>query len=308
MAPMRPERQMTAPGEALTDRRVTLIANPAAGGYRETVLSEIADTLKARDTDVDIRLTEQAGDILACCSDPNVSADTIVIAGGDGSLNEAVRGLRASGADRKLALIPFGTANVMAHEFKLPFDAAAISKMILRGRTAPLHYGLADDAPFVLMASAGFDADVVHHVPLDLKRRLGKAAYVWTALKRLRKPRGGMLKVTVNGKDEIICRLAVVTNSRHYGGPFVLCPEAHATQPGLRLVAITSDSPLSILRFGFSLALNRISKSRNVTERPVETVTIEGERTIPCQVDGDPYGVTPVTITAAAEPVRFIVP
>ena len=289
-------------------RRILLVANPTAGGFRGPVLNGIAARLKAAGADVELRLTTRAGEIGEICADFEVNADTIVIAGGDGSLNEALRGLREGAGYPKLAVIPFGTANVLAHEMGLPFRPHAIVDMILKGNTKPLRFGLANGVPFVLMTSVGFDADVVHHLPLNLKRRLGKLAYVWTAAMRLVRPRGGELRIITGCGQVITGRLAVVTNVCFYGGRFVLCPEEHATRDGLHLVVLERDNPLAILRFGFALALNRIAKARGVTSMKVDTATIHATKPSPCQIDGDPFGMTPVTVEAAHESIRFMVP
>jgi len=289
-------------------RRLIVIANPTAGGYRPTVLRSIVDGLRASGLDVTLHLTSHAGEIHEMCADPALFADTVIVAGGDGSLNEALRGLRDGGATPALAVIPFGTANVLAHELALPFDAEAIVEMIARGNIVPLHYGLAQGSPFVLMVSAGYDADVVHHVPLALKRRLGKLAYVWTALARAGKPRGGTLTIETDRGDIVTAKLAVVTNARRYGGKFSLCPDAHATQPGLHLVALHSDSALAMARFGIALLLDRIARARGVSILPVDKVTIRSDAPVACQIDGDPFGTTPITVEAARDPARIIVP
>ncbi|MCW2308207.1 diacylglycerol/lipid kinase family protein [Rhodobium gokarnense] len=288
-------------------RRILLMANPTAGGFRAKVLEAVAAGLEAAGAEVEVRLTKRAGEIREVCADVTLAADTVVIGGGDGSLNEALRGLQTCPVRPKLAIIPFGTANVLAHELGLPFKAEKIIRMIAAGRSKPLYYGLANGVPFVLMASMGFDADVVHHVPLDLKRRFGKLAYVWSALKRSLKRRPGPLTVTVGSEAPRTCRLAVLTNSERYGGTFRLCPAAHATQPGLHLVMLTSDGPLALMRFGLALVMNRIAHAHGVITVPVETVTVTSEEPIACQIDGDPFGATPVTVTAAHDPARIIV-
>ena len=89
-------------------------------------------------------------------ADPALNVSTLVIAGGDGSINEALTGFQDHPDPPQLAVIPFGTANVLALELGLPRTPRAIAEMIFQERTKPLHYGIANGRPFVLMASTGF--------------------------------------------------------------------------------------------------------------------------------------------------------
>ena len=292
---------------ASRERRILILANPTAGGFRARVLDSIVAGLAERGCNATLHLTSHAGEIAEICSGTMDGADTLVIAGGDGSVNEALTGLDEAPLRPKLGIVPFGTANVLAHELGLPKKPARLAEVIARGRVANLHYGLANGRPFVMMVSTGFDADIVHHVPLKLKRRLGKLAYALTTLMRGVVNRGRDLTVTADGETST-CRLAVVTNMQHYGGPFVICPQTHATKPGLYLVTLASDNPLSLARFSFGLLTNRIPHQRGVIVRPVEEVTIEAAEPVPAQIDGDPFGTTPIVARAAHDTLPIIVP
>lgn len=300
----RPRRRERADEEA---RRTLIIANPTSGGFRRPVLERIAERLRAAGRAVELRLTTHAGEIGEICSDPHLAVDVLVIAGGDGSINEALTGFENILAPPALAIVPFGTANVLAHELGLPKKADAVADMILRRRTRNLHYGTANGRPFLLMVSAGFDALVVHAVPLALKRRLGKLAYVVTALKQAMHPRHEDLVVDIDG-ETIACRLAVLTNAAHYGGPFVLCKDADATRPGLHLVALTSDRIPSLVRAGVALLLGRIERCRDIVVRPLTRATIDARAPIAAQIDGDPFGSTPLQIEPGKRTLTVIVP
>ncbi|WP_122519429.1 diacylglycerol/lipid kinase family protein [Pannonibacter phragmitetus] len=298
-------------------RSVLILANPASGGYRPRLLQDIAARLEARGCTVTIRLTRRAGEIGEICADPALRTGILAVAGGDGSVNEAIRGFQqnTAAATPELAVIPCGTANVLAAELKLPRSAEGIARMMLQRRSVPLHYGLANGRPFVLMASAGFDAEVVHAVPLALKRRLGKLAYVLTALDIAFSRHGEDLLVRIGDEAEngaeagrtLTCRLAVVTKARHYGGPFVICPDGGVTRPGLHLLALEKDTPLAALRFGLALLTGRLHKTKGVTLVPVNSLTLTSRRAVPAQIDGDPFGVTPLTLTDGNRPLALLV-
>lgn len=287
---------------------ILILANPTAGSFNAKTLEIIASRLRAAGCDVKLHLTRRAGEIGAICADAALSARVVAIAGGDGSINEAVSGLADRPDPPALAVIPFGTANVLAHELRLPFKGQEIADTILAGNRAPLHCGLANGHPFVLMASCGFDAEIVHAVPLALKRRFGKLAYVMVALKLgLGKRRRAPLQVMADGAT-FVCRLAIVANGRCYGGPFVLCPQAHATEPGLYLVMLERDDPLSSVMAGLALLAGRLHRARGISIRKVERVGIKCAVPAAVQLDGDAFGTTPLHVEASTSTVPILCP
>ncbi|MHA7774226.1 diacylglycerol/lipid kinase family protein [Roseibium sp. M-1] len=286
---------------------VLIVANPTSGGYKPELLDDVRKRLEDLGCRTEIRLTTHAGEIGKICSDPALPVQTLVVAGGDGSVNEALTGFQDHPAPPQLAVIPFGTANVLALELGLPRNPKAIADMIRSGKTRPLHYGLANGRPFVLMASAGFDAEVVHAVPLALKRRLGKLAYVITALKAGFGRKGASLTVTLDGTTQVTGKLAVASNASHYGGPFVICPGG-ATDPGLHMLVLERDDPWSSFCYGIALMLGRIHKARGALVKPFTSAMIEAVAPVAAQVDGDPFGATPLEISQTDRTVPVLVP
>ncbi|WP_208977778.1 YegS/Rv2252/BmrU family lipid kinase [Labrenzia sp. 011] len=282
------------------------MANPTSGGYDAGFLEKVRARLEQHGFMAEIRLTRHAGEIGEVCADPELRVRTLVVAGGDGSINEALTGFQTHPDPPQLAVIPFGTANVLALELALPHNAQAIADIIRHQKTRQLHYGLANGHPFVLMASAGFDAEVVHAVPLTLKRRLGKLAYVITAIRTGFGRKGTLLRITLDG-ETITGKLAVASNARHYGGPFVICPGG-ATDPGLYMLVLERDDPWSSLRYGIALMLGRIHKVRGALVRPFSVATITADAPVAAQIDGDPFGATPLEIRTTDRTIPILVP
>eukprot|EP00903_Cladosiphon_okamuranus_P001089 g1087.t1 len=286
--------------------KVLIMANPTSGGYNADLLDEVRRRLEDLGSKTEIRLTRHAGEIGEICADPDLQVRTLVIAGGDGSINEALTGFQDHPDPPQLAIIPFGTANVLALELGLPRNPKEIAEMIFNGRTRPLHYGLANGRPFVLMASTGFDAEVVHSVPLTLKRRLGKLAYVITALKIGLKRKTTDLKIDLDGTS-LFGKFAVASNARHYGGPFVICPGG-ATDQGLHMLVLERDDPWSSFCYGIALLLGRIHKASGASVTPFQTARISAKAPVAAQVDGDPFGATPLEIRQTEKTVPILVP
>ncbi|EFO34466.1 diacylglycerol kinase catalytic region [Roseibium sp. TrichSKD4] len=264
--------------------KLLIVANPTAGGYDRTVLEAVRAGLEKAGYHVTLHLTSQAGEMGEICSAPTFDAGTLVIAGGDGSVNNALAGLQAQLNTPKLAIIPCGTANVLAHELKLPKKPHKIIEMLTAGQTIPLHAGLANGHPFVLMASSGFDAEVVHAIPLALKRRLGKLAYVVTALKLAFTRKPVDLEAEVDG-EIYRGKLIVATNSRFYGGPFCVAPNESVSRAGLHLLVLENDDVLSVIRFALALISNRMHKTKGVRVIPFERARLHSTQAAAVQID-----------------------
>ena len=146
-------------------------------------------------------------------------ASIIGAAGGDGTIREIIAGLGDS--DIPVAIIPMGTANVLALEFGVTKSPAAIVRAITGATARRLHLPLANDVPFSLMIGAGFDGEIVHAITSRMKKRWGKAAFTWQGLKAIARFTRFDIRVT-DGETELCGAWVVVTNISRYGGPFVL--------------------------------------------------------------------------------------
>lgn len=296
---------------AISTRRVLIVANPKARGYAPRKVAAIRDALARDGVAVDLMQSQARGDIERIVADIGAGFDVIAVHGGDGTINEAVAGLRAMSTPQPaLAIVAGGTANVLASETRAARDADAIAAAIRAGRTAPLYYGLANGRPFVLMASAGLDAAVVARTSPRLKRALGKWAYVAAAFAQKRRANTPDLIVTTD-REELRCRLAICANAARYGGDYVIAPQTSATRPGLALVLVEDDSFGALLRIGWRMLSGRGLDGAgvrilDVCEATVAAVKDAAPREAAAQVDGDPSGVTPVRAVCAEAPLRLI--
>jgi diacylglycerol kinase (ATP) len=304
-------------------KAVLLIRNPTAGRRRRGLVDAVVRHVRAEGWIVDLVDTAARGDArrLAETCDADRYA-VIAVAGGDGTINEVLNGLarRGDGAP-PLAIVPLGTANVLAHELGLDFKAAALAQTMMSGRAVLVHPGEAsgdsgdggDPRCFSLMAGAGFDAKVVAGVSAPLKRRLGKAAYVWRSLIETRRYRPVRYAVEIDGVRYEAASV-IVTRGRHYAGPYVVAPKAMLSEPLLHVCLFERWGRSHTLRFGLALLLGRLPKTcgyRVVAGHDVRLSVLSnaGElRRQPVQIDGDDALSLPVSIGVAAGTVRLLQP
>lgn len=219
----------------------------------------------------------------------------LMVAAGDGTINAVLNGLAPGSAT--LAVIPAGTANVLAHELGIHSVEDALQR-IRSGIRRPLAVGSIATADgvryFALMAGVGVDGAVVAAVDRREKRVLKKGAYLLAALRTLRRWDRGMMTVTV-GTEQVICHSAIVSNAARYGGEFLLAPGQDVGVPTLSVVCITSNRRRSYLMLALRLALGYGLSGPDVRRRFGREVSISGTK--PMQADGDAIGCAPVRIS-----------
>jgi diacylglycerol kinase family enzyme len=111
-------------------------------------------------------------------------ADLIFVWGGDGMAQRTIDA--AAGSDTPLALLPAGTANLLASNLGVPPDIEAAVAIGLEGERRRLDIGRINGEAFAVMAGAGLDALMIAEADGGLKDRLGRLGYIWTGLKNLR--------------------------------------------------------------------------------------------------------------------------
>ncbi len=302
---------------AVAAKSMLLIVNPTAGRRRRGLVDAVVARVRAEGWAVDVVETAAAGDarrLAATCDAGRYGV--IAVAGGDGTINEVVNGLAGRGVDSPaVGIVPLGTANVLAHELGLGSSARAVARTMTAGRELLVQPGEAVNGAgtrcFSLMAGAGFDAKVVAGVSAPLKRRLGRAAYVWRSLVEARRYRPVRYQVEIDGVRHEASSV-IVTRSRHYAGPYVVAPKAALGEPLLHACLFERWGRSHTFRYGLALLLGRLPRTagyRVVTGRSVNVSVLNaaGEsRDQPVQIDGDNALTLPVSIGLAAGAVRLL--
>jgi YegS/Rv2252/BmrU family lipid kinase len=288
---------------------MVIVFNPVAGRRRASLLWRVLDVLIANGIRLDLAETHRPGHAQALAHEAACGGETMVVAaGGDGTIAEVANGLLGSSA--RLGVIPLGTANVLAHELGLPFAPRAVAAALAFGRTRPLWPGLACGADesrlFVQMLGVGFDADVVHHLSVPLKRALGRGAYVAQTLRELARYRFAPIRLRIDD-TETQAGSVIVCKGRFYGGRFMLATEAQPAEPGFSVVLFDHAGAGATLLYGAALPLDLLAHAPGVRHVRAHRIDFIGNEAAPVQADGDAAGWTPLSVTDAAGPIPVVV-
>jgi len=297
-------------------KRIRIIANPASGrGRSGRRAREVMLQLVERGCSVEVVETRAPGDARRIAFEAR-SVDALVAVGGDGTINEVANGF-SSPAAPPVGIIPAGTANVLAKEIGLPRRPADLAEIIASGREIAWDLGVVHpgDRRFLLFASAGFDAQVVHDFHRRRDGRIRMSDYVMWGVRTFLGWTVPRIRVEIDGR-----RLAeeaawvIVSNVRSYGGPLVFTPGARYDDQKFEVMIQRRRHKVDTAHlFGASLlawATGLESRPADVTfhqARRVRLASADGRR-VPLQVDGDPGGFLPAEIEMAPKGIRILGP
>jgi diacylglycerol kinase (ATP) len=187
-------------------------------------------------------------------------ADVVFAWGGDGTVQRCIDAV--AGTDTAIAILPAGTANLLAENLNVPHDLAEAVLVGLHGDRRRLDTGWINGERFAVMAGAGFDARMIADADAGVKDRLGRAAYVVTGIKNLR-ARPVRATIKVDGKrffkGKVSCVLAA--NVGKILGGVEAFPQAQPDDGRLELGVVTARNPVEWARTFGRLATGQADDS-----------------------------------------------
>lgn len=234
--------------------------------------------------------------------------DLLAVCGGDGTMNEIAT--IVPDPPFPVALLPAGTANVLARELGLPLNPVRALKMALKGNARKIDLGLLGPGlrrRFLFVAGIGFDACVVSQVRPALKSKLGIVAYAVAILEGLQKYHFPEFQVTVGGRT-FTATSCLVCNSKRYGGGLLFCPAADMYDGFLDILILDGRSRLALAGFLLLAWLQRPMKGGWIHRLRSKDLRIEGAEGVLVQVDGERAGGLPLDIGLTPAAFPLIIP
>ena len=243
--------------------------------------------------------------------------ETIVAAGGDGTVNEVLNGIgdAPEGFARScLGVLPLGTVNVFARELAIPLKLARAWDIIRRGRERRIDLPCAEFPGqdgrqrryFAQLAGAGIDARAVELVSWRLKKKIGPLAYVVAGFNALRFPHS---MITAAGEGHSLAGEEVVAgNGRFYGGNYEVFPHAALDSGRLEVCVMPRVSWFTVLRCSLPMLLRRRLPTHSYRAFQATSFTLTSPTPTPLELDGELVGHLPATFTVRPGALRVIAP
>jgi diacylglycerol kinase family enzyme len=280
-----------------------VVSNPLSGSFDNKKILILVKRLKKEGIDIDdyrLKNDEMIDDFIVGLD--RTEQYSLVFACGDGTINNAVNAIVKNAFDNiKITVLPMGTANVLANELKINNyrdtiraiknnKVSKISLFKVKGKKSKL---------CVLMASVGVDSITVCTINENLKKKIGKTAYLVSLLKNITKSNKVRLLTTVDGikyKNVLTC----ICNGKYYGGKFKIA-QNDLPRDDFDVLIIKKFRLFSFLKYYLT------GKSRDIMLIRAKNVRIIGENEIyPLETDGDHFCFTPVEISAGEKWIDVI--
>ncbi|HEY0602574.1 MAG TPA: diacylglycerol kinase family protein [Herpetosiphonaceae bacterium] len=295
-------------------RRVLVIINPASGRHDAAKTRQmIEERCEQSQATYEIRETQDAGDALKWAQAADDEGfDLVLVAGGDGTIMEAMSGLIKDGSKIPLAQIPLGTANLLARAIQVPVETEQALDLAFTGKAERFDVGFLpnEDRYFALVAGAGYDARLIADASRELKNALGFAAYIVTGVKNLFTLRPARITLEIDGQRRQIRAhtIMVVNVGQIESVGIALGPNIQPHDGKLDLVIVSSATVLGALRIAFQILTRQFTGNSNLQYFSASKVKITTRPSLPTQIDGEELGTTPLYVEAVPEGALLIVP
>jgi diacylglycerol kinase (ATP) len=236
----------------------------------------------------------------------------VVAAGGDGTVSAVINELSS---DVALAVLPLGNQNLFAAAFGFEDDPVALARAIARGERQAIDLGRAHTTAgprkFTIMLSVGFDADVIHRITRwrtagGAARRAGRVSYLRPVAEAFWSYPHAAITLTADGVafDGSHCAVA---NLPDYALDLRLAPTARADDGLLDWTMLSRSGRVALAGYVLAVARARHTQRSHVPVGRARKLTLRSAAPVPVQVDGEPWGFTPVEVEAVPAALSVVV-
>jgi YegS/Rv2252/BmrU family lipid kinase len=295
-------------------RKVLIIINPQAGQKNPSkIRARIEAFFERENAEFTIRETTQAGDTVQWSRSASAEGyDLVTVAGGDGTVLEAVEGLMRSGARIPLAQIPTGTVNVTARSLSIPTALQDALNTIASGRTVRIDLGYLpeQDRYFVFVCGAGNDARLIQDTTREMKKKLGFFAYVASGVRHFFSVRPVQVELEIDdfvhrmkAHTVMVINIGTIANLGISFGPNI---DPHDGR--LNVMILSSRSLWGTLLVLMRILTKRYHGFSALRHTQAQRVRISASTELPVQIDGEPLDTTPFLAEVIPNAVSLVVP
>lgn len=301
-----------------------LIYNPTSGRKRHRRFAEVeqaARILKDEGIATELAPTIGPGSATRIARRAVEQRRGMVIAcGGDGTVNEIINGL--AGSQVPMALLPAGTANILAKELRIPWDIPHAARLIPGGTIRRIALGIAfplngnaseamprEGRYFLSVGGAGPDGAIVNGVHKGLKDNAGVVAYWVEGFRQLLGYDFPEMRIRSGGQERK-ATILIAGRTVNYGGPFKITTGANLYEDSFEFLTNSKKSRLGYLACLPAIWMGTLREMDGIEAwKSAETIAEPaGSDPVYAQVDGEPVGQLPIAFKIVADALSIVAP
>ncbi len=292
--------------------KARVICNPASGGGGydpETIRAEMEGF------ELEWIETEKSGDAYEAAKE--WSDGLLIVAGGDGTVNEVVNGLGQAGFPENvtLGLLPAGTGNDLAATLAIPEDPDEAERVLRENRVRHLDAARVNSTGigerfFINVATGGLGAEISDSADSETKKRWGKLAYLFSSVESIRDYDPPEVRIFLDGEERVMRAFNLaVGNCRYAGGGWLASPRANPEDGLLDLVVIEDVGPMEALGIApTALGGSDYLDKEGVFFARAKEIRVESEPgSLEFTVDGEVIGDEPAEFAILPKAIKVIV-
>lgn len=292
-------------------KKARIIYNPTAG--REVFRRELPTVLERCEIagyETSAHATIGAGDAaLAAQRAAENKFDLIIVAGGDGTINEVIHGLADLEYRPKVGIIPAGTTNDFARALSIPLKIHLALGVILNGQSMHLDIGRVNDQHFINIAGGGDLTELTYDVPSGMKAVIGQLAYYMKGIEML--PSLKPVHTRIEYDDQVFegkIMLFLVANTNSVAGFEKLAPNASINDGYFDLIILKKTNLAEFLKIATSALRGHHLTDKQIIYAQAKKITVYPEDRMQLNIDGEYGGLLPGVIENLQEHIEFMVP
>ncbi|MBP1970408.1 diacylglycerol kinase (ATP) [Virgibacillus natechei] len=292
-------------------RNARIIYNPTSG--RESFKKELPTVLERFEVagyETSTHATTSEGDATEAAKVAvDRRYDLIVVAGGDGTINEVINGMAEQEHRPKLGIIPGGTTNDFARALNIPRDINKAVDIILADQSKFLDIGKVNNHYFMNIAGGGKLTELTYEVPSKLKTMLGHLAYYMKGIEMLPslKPIRAQIEYDGNVIDEEIM-LFLVANTNSVGGFEKLAPNARMDDGYFDLLILRKINLAEFIRIATLAQRGLHLESENIIYAQAKDIKVSTDEKMQLNIDGEYGGLLPGEFLNLQQHIEILLP
>jgi diacylglycerol kinase (ATP) len=270
----------------------------------EDIIKAVTEECERAHITLDIEFTTYPKHATKIAKDARNKYDLLIVAGGDGTINEVINGIANS--KTTLAIIPFGTSNVLALELGIPFNAKEAAELITKGKQRKIDLALVEMREgsrfYAIVLTVGFDAVVMNDASSEFRNRWGIFA----------EPIMGINLITCRWQEIRIEHttnsmgyFVVIANSKFIGGGYQIA-NAASSQDGVLDLIVINRKWWKVLPLLFSASIGKRNKFQQNEYYQIKDASVYAKPELLVQVDGEIIGKTPVKVKVVPKALNVI--